>query len=39
MYKDEVPGLEKCASHKEILNKIQEGVQKILDKDKEDNDG
>lgn len=39
MYKDEVPGLETCASHNEILKKIQEAVQKLLDKDKEENDG
>ena len=39
MYRDEVAGLEECASHNDILNAIHKEVKEILEVDKAANDG
>lgn len=39
MYKDEVPGLEECSTHNEILRAISKQVEDMLLKDKQANDG
>lgn len=39
MYRDEIAGLEECASHNDILNAIHKEVQEILEADKAENDG
>lgn len=39
MYKDEVPGLEECASHLEILNIIHKTVKSIIEVEKNKNNG
>ena len=39
MYKDEIAGLEECASHNDILNCIHNEVKQILELDKKEHDG
>jgi hypothetical protein len=39
MYKDEIAGLEECASHNDILNCIHNEVKQILELDQKEHDG
>ena len=39
MYKDEVPGLEECSSHLDILSTIHKTVKSIIDVEKNKNNG
>jgi hypothetical protein len=39
MYKDEIAGLEECASHNDILNVIHNEVKEMLEIDKAEHDG